>query len=1075
MEPPEKKRRNSEEFAFWDFEVSKACVEDKGDLLLLDPSKSRILGDKASLIMKLTGATQLVIKEGRICVAGARALKLEVAKYADIIVNELVPPDYAGNNMLRIFVSESFASRWGGSAEVEKAEGVLIVVERRQEVLQIQVGDLVEVAVQRGVWSMASVAALKGTRATVRHTRDLRREELPIQRVRLARSVAILGASHRRRLAAALNITAQLEEECTGALGALHENPHLKGHNLGVISQELPVPTEVLWRLEKSPYLAQIQQAVGCSIKLFTRPPPESKASARKLSAVPCVLVAGNLEERWKGMQIVKTIAMGMGQKRHPALPNALLGDSRTVTIPKDILSVVVGKQMSSLLQLMKSTKTVIFPLKEKDRDMDKLLDMMIEDEEEMKCCDIAILGDPSARSEAEVKVRSLVEKHHPGFANQDVHNQAVGMGVEKLTLEGELEQLEERSQLAQQLAGATGCLVEFAATSAFVAGTQPARALCQEYISFVNHGLRSHVHGLKMRADTATRPKVPRAVAAMPWLQQQLAKLALGNSTVTFFDMETAAGENETKRLVFAGNVLALRPGVGAGLVAQANALIQKAQMYQEENKTLEECLQAEVDAKKDEAEEVKAVFGAFSAKGKGNEGKGKDKGKGKGKDKGKGEDRWEDGTKHEDEGDKGKGDGKGKKGEGQGKGYGKGKGKIIFTNVAHEESSTTAAQQTKEEDVHIDAAAEEPPLPLPQAPRSAVLPAKPAREMPSPAPLHLEEKPRPVVRVVHALGASKPPPATAALAYPAHGPASGPTPGAIAPLSAAVAPPQTPAGPGKVRNIAPPHTPAGPGRNIAPPHTPAGPGRTPFIAPPETPAAPMRARGQGRTQSVAPPATPAPLNAGASQKLGLGMQCQGILQGMRAVCSEQDTLDTFMSCFDPRHRTDFARPMPKQSAPVPKRSDGMADDLIVPTTPAMPHTVPVQVQPSSSFAPQTPAAITGKSDTADSQHSAPRTPAVLLQRHAQSQASKASAEREHRELALPKAPMTPAAIRDWKPREEISEERPAVEPLELRFAPKRRSTGEKHRVAWILFVSDGFGWYDVDFVLSIVADLIH
>ena len=69
---------------------------------------------------------------------------------------------------------------------------------------------------------------------------------------------------------------------------------------------------------------------------------------------------------------------------------------------------------------------------------------------------------------------------------------------------------------------------MEFAATSAFVAGTQPARALCQEYISFatsaetdlqvarfradvmrkVNHGLRSHVHGLKMRADTATRPK---------------------------------------------------------------------------------------------------------------------------------------------------------------------------------------------------------------------------------------------------------------------------------------------------------------------------------------------------------------------------------------------------------------------------------------------------------------------------------------------------------------------------------------------------------------------------------------
>jgi hypothetical protein len=63
----------------------------------------------------------------------------------------------------------------------------------------------------------------------------------------------------------------------------------------------------------------------------------------------------------------------------------------------------------------------VIVPLREKAEEKDMLFEMILEDTgSEQKTSEIAILGEPSAQGLAEVKVRSIVEKHHPGFAEKE-------------------------------------------------------------------------------------------------------------------------------------------------------------------------------------------------------------------------------------------------------------------------------------------------------------------------------------------------------------------------------------------------------------------------------------------------------------------------------------------------------------------------------------------------------------------------------------------------------------------------------------------------------------------------------
>ncbi|CAK9094202.1 unnamed protein product [Durusdinium trenchii] len=589
---------------FWESvteEVSAAIdvLQENGDLELPDTSLSQRIASKTTQIMKLTGASQLLLKEKQILVRGGVLKKRAVAKYVNIILNEMVPSGYADSDMLRIFVSRSFADsleQKSSLADIELSESVLIVVEKdqRQDHPPPTVGDLVEVEVQPGVWRMAAI--ISSDRSTrVQYCHHHQQEKVALTGIRRARAIAIFG-HYQRRLAAALKIVAAFETESLGAWNSLHSNPYFQGQRLGVVSEELAVKSEVIKRLERSPFLKQILKTTGCTIRFFLKPVADKSSFSKCTKAIPCVLAAGSLEERWKGLQIIKVIALGMEHKRHPTLPAALLGDARRVTIPKDMMSVVVGKQMESLLELMELTSTVILPLKDResqkaDKEMDKLLDMMMVGYDDIgdQTCEIAILGEPYARAWAEAKIRALVEKHHPGYSEKDMgSSQAAGLGVEGIPLAAELEQIEERVQLAKQLAGATGCVVEVGAGRAFIAGRKGSRALCSEYISWVNDGLQFHVD-LKRRADTAIRPEVPLALTEMPWLQQQLSELAIDTSTIAFFDNEEGR-EGQLKRLIFAGNDIESNPGVVPGLLAHANALLDKAKRYKDQGWLLED-----------------------------------------------------------------------------------------------------------------------------------------------------------------------------------------------------------------------------------------------------------------------------------------------------------------------------------------------------------------------------------------------------------------------------------------------------------------------------------------------------
>lgn len=420
---------------FWESvteEVSAAIdvLQENGDLELPDTSLSQRIASKTTQIMKLTGASQLLLKEKQILVRGGVLKKRAVAKYVNIILNEMVPSGYADSDMLRIFVSRSFADsleQKSSLADIELSESVLIVVEKdqRQDHPPPTVGDLVEVEVQPGVWRMAAI--ISSDRSTrVQYCHHHQQEKVALTGIRRARAIAIFG-HYQRRLAAALKIVAAFETESLGAWNSLHSNPYFQGQRLGVVSEELAVKSEVIKRLERSPFLKQILKTTGCTIRFFLKPVADKSSFSKCTKAIPCVLAAGSLEERWKGLQIIKVIALGMEHKRHPTLPAALLGDARRVTIPKDMMSVVVGKQMESLLELMELTSTVILPLKDResqkaDKEMDKLLDMMMVGYDDIgdQTCEIAILGEPYARAWAEAKIRALVEKHHPGYSEKE-------------------------------------------------------------------------------------------------------------------------------------------------------------------------------------------------------------------------------------------------------------------------------------------------------------------------------------------------------------------------------------------------------------------------------------------------------------------------------------------------------------------------------------------------------------------------------------------------------------------------------------------------------------------------------
>ena len=206
----------------------------RGDLMLKDESLSKVLSKKTGPIMKITGASQLTLKDNRLYISGGPAVLDAVKMYADIVVRASVSADYDCCNMVRLYVSEDFAQTFSQKeeAEIELSEGVLIVVERQKDASDMQVGDSIEARGQHGHWRMATVVKLPGSQCVMaRNLSDLREEVVPVRRTRRARSIAVFGKAA-NRLAAALRVAAAFEEVSAGTLANLHDNPYLQGRRL---------------------------------------------------------------------------------------------------------------------------------------------------------------------------------------------------------------------------------------------------------------------------------------------------------------------------------------------------------------------------------------------------------------------------------------------------------------------------------------------------------------------------------------------------------------------------------------------------------------------------------------------------------------------------------------------------------------------------------------------------------------------------------------------------------------------------------------------------------------------------
>ncbi|CAE8653579.1 unnamed protein product [Polarella glacialis] len=710
----------AEETSFWDAlhtKVSGGSVEGGSGLVPLQheagqpeaassefgvsAAHAALLARKMERIMSISGA-KLSLRRNRLSIAGGPA-SVPALRYARAVVDRKVTAIDSVDDMSLVFVSLDWADTWTGQDVVEREEGVLIVPKVVQSSSSssrssFSPGDLVEFqSPETKIWSMATVMSrVASRRLRLRFSRDHVEQEVEDCLIRAAAVIAIFGDC-RQRLAAEARILADFDSKSTGALAAWLQSPSRCARRLGSSGGSLPVRQETLWRLEKSPFPAQLLQATGClAARFFLWPPVRpSSASGKVTQALPYVLFAGTQEQRWQALQILSTFAAGMDSRKHQSLPACLTGDCRTVSMPKGVLPVLMGKQMSGILQLMKSTRTFIFPLKEEDekgadKDMDDMLEMMLDDKVLEGSCEVAIFGQPRARIGAELKIMALIEHERPGWitdkggSSANAINTSEGFAIDRIEAERPLEAepaaVGEPSQ-GELLAAASGCLVESAGRLVFLAGRPVERARAREYLAWVVAGRQSRISKLKSRAD-AVMLRAPQKVADFPWLTVQLARVGRETGTIAFFDGDSGGSDEAAwQRLIFAGRPLSSGGGLSAGLLQQASALLKKAVLYKDSGlePTAVPGARAEVELEKKEEDDEDGE----DSKGKG---KGKDKGKGKGfkgkgdssETKGKGKGKDDDQTKDD------KGKGKGDKGKGKDD-KGKGKGKMAFRDGSH------------------------------------------------------------------------------------------------------------------------------------------------------------------------------------------------------------------------------------------------------------------------------------------------------------------------------------------------------------------------------------------------------
>jgi len=277
------------------------------------------------------------------------------------------------------------------------------------------------------------------------------------------------------------------------------------------------------------------------------------------------VLILGTRSQRWLASQLLCCCATGFGGHSLDRLPNHLLGETRRLDIPKEVMGRVIGPRSANIKQIMDQSSCFLFALGERPGkamrevdEMDDLVEAMLDHVREGPRTEMIISGPARGMFIAENVLLSQIEDKFPGFFKippdcREIDG-TMGLGNDKIWIDIDLESDASRTQ-ADMLSGAAGCDVQSTGKLVFLAGTGSERARGREYLEWVaalRNGKPPHV------LKAACRPDV--VALTVPWLpnkqkkifETELKKFSKNRKMLAFLGGHTDAAGNA--RLVLTG-----------------------------------------------------------------------------------------------------------------------------------------------------------------------------------------------------------------------------------------------------------------------------------------------------------------------------------------------------------------------------------------------------------------------------------------------------------------------------------------------------------------------------------------
>lgn len=188
------------------------------------------------------------------------------------------------------------------------------------------------------------------------------------------------------------------------------------------------------------------------------------------------VFMSGTKLQREKAKEYLKWLLelldVADGQER-PRIETSGRDDCTTVQIPTDCIGYITGRSREMLGTIEDTYGTLMFFVGEQDNQV------------------LAIFGPARARKGSELMVMSQVERKNDGYYTQYIEDRktnTVGFDTDNLTLDGEdlAYALGKDGVTKQKLAAASGAILQFVGTKAFIAGTQQERRRCRDYLGWL-------------------------------------------------------------------------------------------------------------------------------------------------------------------------------------------------------------------------------------------------------------------------------------------------------------------------------------------------------------------------------------------------------------------------------------------------------------------------------------------------------------------------------------------------------------------------------------------------------------